>query len=102
MAESLVEDLCAWLDASPTPFHVVDTAARRLTAAGFVAHSGFADGITDSGYLSVDGALIAWRGIGSGRDDELRVNMTGGLSMTCQPSAVILTACQCSLHKSSQ
>ena len=66
MAESRVEDLCAWLDASPTPFHVVDTAVRRLTAAGFVAHSGFADGITDSGYLSVDGALIAWRGIGSG------------------------------------
>lgn len=63
MAEHVVEDLCAWLDASPTPFHVVDTAVRRLTSAGFVPHTGLAEGIADSGFLAVDGALIAWRGV---------------------------------------
>ena len=29
------EDLCAFIDASPSPFHAVATAATRLEAAGF-------------------------------------------------------------------
>ena len=66
MAETDIQDLCAWLDASPTPFHVVDTASRRLEAAGFRLHAGLSDGIDDSGHMVQDGAIIAWRGISTG------------------------------------
>ncbi len=37
MAESLAEDLCAFVDAGPSPFHAVAEMARRLEGAGFQA-----------------------------------------------------------------
>jgi aspartyl aminopeptidase len=55
-------DLRAFLDASPSPFHVVATAARRLDAAGFVAlDEGTSWDAAPAGYVVRGGALVAWR-----------------------------------------
>lgn len=37
MASTLTDDLLAFLQASPTPFHATQNVARELLAAGFVA-----------------------------------------------------------------
>jgi len=55
-----LDSLFHWLDASPTPFHVVNTARTVLDAAGFVAHDGFGADIASRGYFVRDGAIIAW------------------------------------------
>jgi len=55
-------DLCSFIDASPSPYHVVATVAARLEAAGFTA-------ATEAGplpgpgahYLARGGSLVAWR-----------------------------------------
>ena len=60
-----VADLCAYIDASPSPFHAVAEAARRLDAAGFTrADDGAAVG--GRGYVVRDGALVAWADIDAG------------------------------------
>ncbi|MEY4995702.1 MAG: hypothetical protein RLZ67_427, partial [Actinomycetota bacterium] len=61
MASNTVTSLFDWLDNSPTPFHVVDTAQRRLSEQGFVQQSSFSVPLTTRGYYCVDGAIIAWR-----------------------------------------
>ena len=57
-------DLCAFIDASPSPFHAVATAAQRLDAAGFTRLSEAAAWPADAGrgrrYVIRDGALVAW------------------------------------------
>ncbi len=57
-----VEDLLAYLDASPTPYHAAVEAARRLVAAGSEAR-GHAQAWPDPparGHVVADGALVAW------------------------------------------
>ena len=51
-------DLCAFIDASPSPFHAVATAAARLEAAGFVEGNP-ADG-PGLRYQVSSGSLVAW------------------------------------------
>jgi len=60
-----VADLCAFIDASPSPFHAAEEAARRLSAAGFRRVD---DGATDAGpaFVVRDGALVAWAGVEAG------------------------------------
>jgi aspartyl aminopeptidase len=55
-------DLVSYLDASPSPFHAVESASSRLVAAGFVrVDEGAAwDGIPGRGFVVRDGALVAW------------------------------------------
>ncbi|MEZ5166911.1 MAG: hypothetical protein R2695_10620 [Acidimicrobiales bacterium] len=48
------------LDASPTPYHAVQTAAELLTAAGFAAVEPGARYPRREGYLRQGGALVAW------------------------------------------
>ena len=55
MPSSVLDRFLAFLDASPTPFHAVASAASALEAAGYTA-----DG-TDRGYLRRAGSLFAWR-----------------------------------------
>jgi aspartyl aminopeptidase len=58
-----IDDLRAFLDASPSPYHAVATAAERLTAAGFSGldrHEEWND-LPDRAFVIHDGALIAWR-----------------------------------------
>jgi aspartyl aminopeptidase len=65
MHEDTARDLLSFIDASPTPFHAVAEARRRLLAAGFVERSeagrfGHAPGET-AFVLRGGGSLIAWR-----------------------------------------
>jgi aspartyl aminopeptidase len=59
----VIDDLCNYLDASPSPFHAAANAADRLTAVGF-------DDVTDrndwsdlpaNGFVQRAGGLVAWR-----------------------------------------
>lgn len=61
MPDSRINNLLEWLDHSPTPFHVVHTAATLLDAAGFTSVNGMADELPQLGYLSHDGCIVAWR-----------------------------------------
>lgn len=60
MADDVVSSLIDWLDASPTPFHVVDTAAGMLESNGFVRQQSFTVELARRGYMAVDGAIVAW------------------------------------------
>jgi aspartyl aminopeptidase len=58
-----IDDLRAFLDASPSPFHAADSVRTRLTGAGF-AEVGLLDAWDDlpaDGFVVRDGAVIAWR-----------------------------------------
>ncbi len=58
-----ISDLVAFLDASPSPWHAVASAAARLEAAGF-EHVSMADSwgvLPDAGYVVSGAALIAFR-----------------------------------------
>ncbi|MCC6645089.1 MAG: M18 family aminopeptidase [Polyangiaceae bacterium] len=59
---SVVEDLLAFLAASPTPFHAVEAATARLTAAGFtelVEHEPFALEAGDRRFVRRGGGALA-------------------------------------------
>ena len=64
-------DLGSFVDASPSPFHAAEEAARRLAEAGFRR---LEDGVVEPGpaFVVRDGALIAWAGVGAG-EGPLRV-----------------------------
>ena len=55
-------DLAAFIDASPSPFHAVATAARALDAAGYTALDETAawDDVSGRHYVVRDGSLVAW------------------------------------------
>ncbi|MDP9906908.1 M18 family aminopeptidase [Arthrobacter bambusae] len=57
-----IQDLGAYVSASPSSFHAVNEAARRLDAAGFTALDELQhwEGGAGSFYVIRDGALIAW------------------------------------------
>ena len=52
--------LLQWLDASPTPVHVVQTSVRKLQGSGFTEQEGFASALVNKGFYRKDGAIIAW------------------------------------------
>jgi aspartyl aminopeptidase len=60
MADAALVPLFDWLDASPTPFHVVETSQKLLAKNGFVQQSSFSDDLQRRGYYMVDGAIVAW------------------------------------------
>lgn len=61
MPETSINSLLAWLDQSPTPFHVVQTAAISLETAGFMRVTELGNDLPDLGYLAHEGCIIAWR-----------------------------------------
>ncbi|SEH63010.1 aspartyl aminopeptidase [Mycolicibacterium rutilum] len=67
-------NLCEFIDASPSPFHVCETAANRLRAAGFRELSE-ADGWPTHGDFFVirAGSLIAWRTDAPNRTGPFRI-----------------------------
>jgi aspartyl aminopeptidase len=60
MAELSVHSLMHWLDQCPTPFHVVERAGTVLNSAGYSATNSLTKDLPIKGYLSLDGALVAW------------------------------------------
>ncbi len=58
-----IDDLRAFLDASPSPFHAADTARGRLLDAGFteVSSARAWDDLPADGFVVRDGAIIGWR-----------------------------------------
>ena len=60
MADIAIHNLMHWLDQCPTPFHVVERAGTVLSGAGFVATTSLSDDLPTKGYLSLDGAVVAW------------------------------------------
>lgn len=60
MDNSTLPSLFQWLDASPTPFHVVETAKQRLNAHSFVEQTSFASALHTRGFFIQDGAIVAW------------------------------------------
>ncbi len=57
----VARDLCTFIDASPTPFHVVQTAIAALTTAGFSAHDETAPWPgAGRWFIERGGALVAW------------------------------------------
>ena len=71
------QGLCEFIDASPSPFHVCETAARRLTAAGFTELTEEQAWPAAPGdYFTVRaGSLVAWR---SGDDVGAPFRIVGG------------------------
>ena len=71
-----VDDLLAFLDASPSPYHAVASAVARLTDAGFEPLR-LADTWPDvpaAGFVVRDGALVAWhRGTSASVRSPLRI-----------------------------
>lgn len=68
-ADALIE----FIDASPTPFHAVDTARRMLLGAGFMQVDATVDWSMDQaaapGFVIRDGSLAAWGGTGASAPD---------------------------------
>src|SRR3954466_15810756 len=60
--EDVAADLLSFIDASPTPYHAVAEAVRRLVAEGFSAISPLDEwhDLPAKGFLARDGALVAW------------------------------------------
>jgi aspartyl aminopeptidase len=65
MTTHRIDDLLAYLDASPSPWHAVSSSIARLDAAGFSAvderAAWPAGGVPAAGYVVRGGALVAWR-----------------------------------------
>lgn len=59
----MLDDLRAYLDASPSPFHAALSAEHLLTAAGFTEIGDGADwgDLPAAGFVRRDGGLVAWR-----------------------------------------
>lgn len=55
-----VTSLLAWLDACPTPFHVVARAAETLRGAGFTAVERLGGELPARGFVIRDGSIAAW------------------------------------------
>ena len=60
--DSTAQGLIDFVDASPTPFHAVDSAIRLLAAEGFTALDESAPFPSQPGryYIARGGALVAW------------------------------------------
>ena len=60
-AELSITSLQDWLDACPTPFHVVDRAASVLLSTNFVETHQLSRDLPSQGFIRRDGAIVAWR-----------------------------------------
>ncbi len=61
MPESSIRSLLSWLDQSPTPFHVVQTAVSSLEASGFTSVTQLGNELPTLGFIAQDGCIVAWR-----------------------------------------
>ncbi len=79
LTDATAGGLCSFVDASPSPFHVCQTVAGELTAAGFVELRE-TDGWPDSAgryFIVRGGSLVAWSTEGEG-DETTPFRIVGG------------------------
>ena len=64
---TVAADLCSFIDASPSPFHVTETVASRLEAGGFtrLRESDAWPGEQGRYYVIRGGSLVAWSNEGA-------------------------------------
>lgn len=57
--------LCQFIDASPSPFHAVDTVAQRLRHEGFhrIVRGATLAGPLGDYFVVRSGSIVAWRGV---------------------------------------
>jgi aspartyl aminopeptidase len=68
------QGLCEFIDASPSPFHVCVTVARRLSAAGFTELSERDEWPAEGSFFTVRaGSLVAWRADSADRTGPFRI-----------------------------
>ncbi|MGH9135597.1 MAG: M18 family aminopeptidase [Acidimicrobiales bacterium] len=82
------QDLCSFIDASPSPFHAVAEAARRLEAAGFkpIDETGdWSDAAAASRFVVRDGSLVAWAGVEPGAPLRLAAAHTDSPNLRVKP-----------------
>ena len=93
MAETTpdIASLCSWLDASPTPFHVVATARDILLRDGFTEHRTLADGVAQRGFHVLDGAIVAWSVGSAGAPLRIVGAHTDSPNLRVQPNPDIVT-----------
>lgn len=80
MPETSAHDLLAYIDASPSPFHAVETAASQLEAAGFRRVSERDDWALSPGdrvYVVRDGGTLAALEVGTAPPEEQGVRLIG-------------------------
>jgi len=73
LAVADTSDLQRFLDASPSPFHAVAEAARRLGEAGYAEIDERTAATAERGYVIRDGSIVAWAGVDAGSDDGVRI-----------------------------
>ena len=58
----VAQDLCSFIDASPSPYHACSESARRLTTVGYqeLSETDAWDSPTGSWFVRRGGALVAW------------------------------------------
>ncbi len=56
-----LDDLIAYLDASPSPWHAVESSASRLTGFERLDETEAWEALPEAGYVVRGGALVAWR-----------------------------------------
>ena len=81
-----LDSLRRWLDASPTPFHVVETASALLKAAGWTRCDSFAGDLPVRGFHAVDGTVLAWRLGAAGAPYRILGAHTDSPNLRVQPS----------------
>lgn len=96
-ARQHIDDLAAYVVASPTPYHAAAEGARRLTAAGFVELDESATWeLAPGGYFVIrDGSLVAWRipdGVGPGTGFRIIGSHTDSPTFKLKPRPDIRTA----------
>jgi aspartyl aminopeptidase len=72
----VARDLCAFIDASPSPYHACSEAARRLSEAGFseLEETDAWDSPSGSWFVRRGGALVAWsHGAGASPEAGFRI-----------------------------
>lgn len=67
-SDAVVDDLFAYIDGSPSPFHAVESTASRLGAAGFteISEKHSFDEVEGKHFVKRGGAIVAWvRAVGA-------------------------------------
>ena len=87
-----VSALLQWLDACPTPFHVVRRAAETLRSAGYVGVERIDGDMPSKGYIVRDGSIAAWSRAEKGATFRVVGGHTDSPNLRVHPNPDIISA----------